>query len=143
MPDCVLTLTDTPDEMAQTVISEGLDRFNEAHTGVAPHSEPLAVLVANGSDSEVVGGLLGHTSLGLLFVDLFFLPDELRSTGLGSRILRQAEEEATRRGCRQAVLYTIAFQAPGFYERHGYEAFGEVHSGKAEQARIFMTKRLM
>jgi hypothetical protein len=34
-----------------------------------------------------------------------------------------AGEEAARLGCRGAVLNTISFQAPGFYERHGWREF--------------------
>jgi GNAT superfamily N-acetyltransferase len=137
-----LTLTDAPDAAAQATIGDELDRFNEAYTGVK-HSTPLAVLIADDTQGVVVGGLLGHTSLDLFFVDLVFLPDHLRSSGLGSKILQQAEAEAIRRGCRQAMLYTIAFQAPGFYRRHGYQTFGVVQSGPPDQARIFMTKQLL
>ncbi|MFG2225242.1 GNAT family N-acetyltransferase [Streptomyces sp. NPDC048644] len=57
--------------------------------------------------------MTGRTSLGLLFVDLFHLPPALRGAGVGREILRQAEEEGRRRGCRAGVLYAISFQAPG------------------------------
>jgi hypothetical protein len=30
-------------------------------------------------------------------------------------MMAMAEEKARRRGCRAGVLYTISFQAPGFY----------------------------
>ena len=79
-------------------------------------------------------------SLGLLLIDLFFLPDRLRGGGLGSRLLRLAEDEAKRRGCCAAVLYTISFQAPGFYERHGYRVFGTIECRPPGTSRIFMTK---
>jgi len=41
-------------------------------------------------------------------------------------MLAMAEEEARRRGCKRAVLYTISFQAPAFYARNGWRAFGEI-----------------
>jgi GNAT superfamily N-acetyltransferase len=141
MPGYTITLTDAPSAMAQKLISDELDRFNEARTGVT-HSTPLAILVKEPPKDQVVGGLLGHTSLNLFFVDLFFLPERMRCGGLGSKILLQAEAEAVRRNCQQAVLYTIAFQASDFYKRHGYQIFGEILSGPKDQARIFMTKKL-
>jgi GNAT superfamily N-acetyltransferase len=90
----------------------------------------------------VVGGLLGRTSLGILFVDLFYVPDAPRGQQLGSRVLAAAEDEARRRGCSAAVLYTISFQAPGFYERHGYRTFGTIGCDPPGTSRVFMTKPL-
>jgi GNAT superfamily N-acetyltransferase len=55
----------------------------------------------------------GRASLGLLFVDLFCLPQTMRGSGIGTAVLQLAEDEGRRRGCRTAVLYTINFQGPG------------------------------
>ena len=52
------------------------------------------------------------------------------------------EEEGARRGCRSGVLYTISFQAPGFYERHGWREFGRVACDPPGTSRVFMTKEL-
>src|SRR5438270_2472046 len=105
-----IDVTDRPSSGDVAVISDALDEFNIEETGVADR-RPIAVLVRDPETSEVVGGLVGRTSLGLLFVDLFYLPPALRGSGLGSEILRQAEDEARKRGCRSAMLYTISFQA--------------------------------
>lgn len=78
---------------------------------------------AGGGTHEVLGGILGRTSLGLCFLDLVFLPDRLRGQDIGSRMMAAAEEEARRRRCRAIVLYTISFQAPRFYEKLGYRIF--------------------
>jgi GNAT superfamily N-acetyltransferase len=136
----VLTLTDAPDLAASAVIEAGLGRFNEEKAGYRDW-RPLAVLVAD--TNEVIAGLLGRTSLGLLFIDIFFLPESLRGQGLGSDVMRQAEEEAKRRGCCGSVLYTISFQAPAFYERLGYRVFGKIECQPPGPSRIFMTKELV
>ncbi len=73
---------------------------------------------------------------------LFFLPESLRGAGLGSRMLQLAEDEARRRGCCAAMLYTISFQAPAFYERHGYRVFGTVDCHPQGTSRIFLKKAL-
>nr|WP_240151559.1 GNAT family N-acetyltransferase [Oleiagrimonas citrea] len=123
------------------MISDHLDQFNIDATDIEDR-KPLAVLAKDPDTGEVLGGVSGRTSLGLLFVDLFHLPASLRGSGLGSRMLRMAEEEARRRGCKAAVLYTISFQAPDFYRRHGWEAFGEIPCDPPGTSRIFMTKSL-
>ena len=134
-------VTDTPDTAAAKRISDGLDRFNVEATGIADR-HPLAVLVQDPDTHETLGGITGRTSLGLLFIDVFFLPETLRGSGLGSQILQMAEDEGRRRGCRAAVLYTISFQAPDFYKRHGWQAFGEIACDPPGASRIFMTKAL-
>jgi ribosomal protein S18 acetylase RimI-like enzyme len=54
----------------------------------------------------------------------------------------KAEEEARSRGCSAAVLYTITFQAPGFYERNGCQVLGRIEYLPPGHARLCMTKRL-
>ena len=141
MKDFVLTVTDAPSERAQEVIEKGLNGYNAERAGYWD-SRPLAVLASDPATSEVLGGFLGRTSLGLLFIDLVYLPDSVRGSGLGSRMLAMAEAEARERGCRRGVLYTISFQAPGFYERHGWREFGRIPCDPPGTARVFMTKEL-
>jgi GNAT superfamily N-acetyltransferase len=136
----VLTLTDAPDEAAKAAISDGLHVFNDAQSGGSDR-RALAILVSDPQTGKPIGGLLGRTSLGVLLIELFYLPETLRGNGLGRRIIRQAEDEARRRGCTNAVLYTISFQAPGFYERCGYRIFGEI-PGTNGVSRFFLTKAL-
>ncbi len=136
-----VVLTDAPDAVAKRAIESGLSRFNHEQAGFSDH-RLLAVLVRHPETREVLGGLLGRTSLGLLFIDLFYLPDELRGHGLGRRLMREAEAEGRRRGCIASVLYTISFQAPGFYERLGYRVFGTIPCHPPGTARVFMTKTL-
>ena len=137
----ILTLTDAPDAAADRVIGEGLRRFNLEQRGI-DDGRRLAVVATDGETNVVLGGLTGRTSLGLLFVDLFFLPQRLRRGGLGGRILKMAEDEARRRGCSAALLYTISFQAPAFYERHGYRVFGTIPCRPPGTSRVFLTKTL-
>ncbi|MFH8381511.1 GNAT family N-acetyltransferase [Kitasatospora sp. NPDC018058] len=136
-----LVVTDSPAAADLALVSDALDRFNVERTGVDDR-RPLAVLVREPGTHRLLGGLTGRTSLGLFFVDLFFLPPELRGNGLGGAILRRAEAEARARGCRSAVLYTISFQAPGFYRKHGWTRLGEVPCDPPGTTRVFMTKEL-
>lgn len=86
--------------------------------------------------------MLGRSSLGLLFIDLLYLPPELRSKGLGNELLKRFEEEGRRRGCVAAFLYTISFQSPDFYKRNGWGEFGNIDCLPDGTSRIFMKKTL-
>jgi GNAT superfamily N-acetyltransferase len=136
-----LAVTDAPGDRAEAVIRDGLGAYNLEKAGYRDH-QPLAVLVTDPGTGDIVGGLLGRTSMGLLYIDRFFLPEHLRKQGLGSRIIRAAEEEGARRGCSWAVLSTLSFQAPGFYERQGWQVLGRIDCDPPGHTRFMMTKKL-
>jgi GNAT superfamily N-acetyltransferase len=123
------------------VITDGLRAYNEAQAGYWD-GRPLAVLVREPETKSVVGGLLGRTSLGVLTVERFFLPEALRRNRLGGRILAMAEEEGRRRGCTRAVLSTLHFQAPGFYLKQGWEVAARIDCEPSGHTRFYMTKKL-
>jgi predicted N-acetyltransferase YhbS len=134
------TLAPTRDPRAEAAITGGLAAYNAEH--FRPSDIATLDVLLRDDSGDPVGGLLGHTSFGLFFLDLFYLPEGLRRAGLGSRIIGLAEDEARRRGCTAVVVYTVTFQAPGFYERHGYRRFGEIACPPDGATRIFLTKPL-
>lgn len=136
-----ITVTDRPDPAWVEQIADGLNAYNDEIVG---HGDrlPLAVLARDAETGELLGGISGRSSLGLLFVELVYVAKSCRSAGLGSELLAAAEAEGRRRGCNAAVLYTISFQAPGFYERHGWTRFGEIPCLPPGTSRIFMSKTL-
>ena len=130
-----------PDAEQLLPIETGLNDFNDLMTGMSDR-QPLTVLIKSDKNGEVIGGIQGRSSLGLLFVDLFYLPPELRKMGIGTEILFRFEEEGRKRGCTAAFLYTICFQAPDFYLKHGWEEFGRIDCKPEGTSRIFMKKNL-
>lgn len=139
LPPIVFTDTPTADELA--AIRRPLDQFNLDACGVSDQ-RPLALLVRDPATQEIVGGLNGRTSRGMLFIDVFFLPASMRGNGLGSKLLHMAEEEGLRRGCRTGILHTNNFQAPGFYKKQGWREFGNFPCDPPGSSRIFFTKEL-
>jgi len=142
MDELELMLTDTPCAQEVSFISDALDQFNIDVTGIADR-KPVAVLVKRRETGQILGGITGRSSLGLLFLDLFFLRDEIRGQGLGGQMLALFEAEGRRRNCKAAVLYTISFQAPDFYKKHGWTVFGEVACDPEGTSRVFMCKNLV
>ncbi|MHC8377671.1 GNAT family N-acetyltransferase [Pseudomonas sp. MDT1-16] len=136
-----IVVSDVIEPEVEQVLSAGLSAFNDQMTGINDR-QSLAVTVRDPETHQVLGGITGRTSLGLLFLDLFYLPDSLRGSGLGSRLLKAYEDEGRRRGCRSAVLYTLSFQAPEFYEKNGWQRFGEVPCDPQGTSRVFMSKVL-
>jgi GNAT superfamily N-acetyltransferase len=101
---------------------------------------PLHVIIRAAEDGEIIGGISAGTSLGLRTVNLVYLPETLRGTGIGTCMMDMAEQEARHRGCRAGVVYTLNFQAPGFYQRLGWRVFGEIQCSAPGIRRVFLTK---
>ncbi len=141
MKDHDIEMTDEITEEMNEVIGEGLNAYNDAITKYTDR-KPLAVVIRDKCTGKIIGGMLGRTSLGLLFIELVYLPAELRNSGLGTELLKKFEDEGRARGCSSAVLYTISFQAPKFYEKHGWMVFGEIPCHPIGTSRIFMSKKL-
>lgn len=136
-----LEVCDNPEADQLLPVEEGLNRFNDLMTGMSDR-KPLAVLIKSTTTGKVIGGMQGRSSLGLLFIDLLYLPLELRRKGVGTDVLRRFEDEGRKRGCSAAFLYTISFQAPDFYKKHGWEEFGRIDCKPEGTSRIFMKKAL-
>jgi hypothetical protein len=78
-----------PEPEVEKVVGEGLNAFNDATVGYADRV-PLHVFVRDAESGKIVGGISGKTSLGLMFVDLMYLPENLRGRDIGDGRERSA-----------------------------------------------------
>jgi GNAT superfamily N-acetyltransferase len=122
------------------IIGGGITDYNTEKAGAS--AEENLCFVLQGPDEEVVGGIIGATYWGWFYINLMWLKEEFRGKGYGEQLLAQAEAEALRRGAKHAYLDTFTFQAPGFYEKYGYEVFGELEGFPQGHTRFFMRKDL-
>ena len=111
-----------PSETETDYIREALNQFNCAHVGDDGHT-PLN-LIEYDADGSIIGGLLGGTYWGWMYIDILWVREDHRRQGVGSRLLTEAEKEAMRRGCHHVHVDTMSWQAPAFYQKHGYEVIG-------------------
>lgn len=131
---------DKPDDSVWDVVGWGIHHYNEQQAGDTQHQQLCFVLRA--PNQTVVGGLIGSTYWKWFYIELFFVKEEFRGLGYGHRLLVAAEDEARRRGAKNAYLDTFSFQAPDFYKKHGYKIFGELSDFPPGHQRYFFTKKL-
>ena len=117
-----LTVEVTLDPKDAHVVVRGLEEHAKSVLGVSD-ARQLAAFFKDGG-GNVVGGVLGCTFLGWLAVGSLWVRPEDRRNGYGTKLMRAAEEEAVRRGCKYAYLHTYSWNAPTFFEKLGYRAFG-------------------
>jgi GNAT superfamily N-acetyltransferase len=135
-----ITLTDTPDNDIIKTLGKKLMHFNELRSGVPYNHRPLAIVVSDPDNGELLGGLWGSTNYSFLYIDLLYLPEDLRLASLGRQLMAQAEQEAIQRGCHGVWLDTFSFQARGFYEKLGYTVFGTLEDYPPGHRRFFLKK---
>lgn len=135
-------LKQNPTQADRQSVSELLEGYNASQAGPEPEL-PLAVLVYGDDGTTIVGGAWGLSYYRWLFIELMFVPFEMRGQGVGTQIMREAEAEARRRGCHGVWLDTFTFQARGFYEKLGYQAFGEIPDYPPGHSRLLLLKRLV
>ena len=140
-PAPIVTLTDANEQAAREAILRPLMRFNANAAGRAEDWRRLAVLLSDPGTNEVIGGLWGETMYDQLHIDLLFIPEPFRRTGLGRLVMAEAEAEAIRRRCRGSWVDTFSFQARGFYEKLGFTLMGVIDDHPIGHQRFFLKKR--
>jgi ribosomal protein S18 acetylase RimI-like enzyme len=128
----------TPEDLR--FLEEEINEFNFATTGI--RDARGLVIVLRDVDGRIYAGLSGHTWGGVAEVRFLWVHEARRQTGIGSRVLRAAEDTARSRGCRKIVLSTHSFQAPEFYRKHGYNVAGEFSDYPQGYRSIFLEKLL-
>jgi GNAT superfamily N-acetyltransferase len=80
-------------------------------------------VLARDETGAIVGGVLGEIGCGWLYVSVLGVREDWRRQGVGTALLQAAEQEAQKQGSIGVYLETIEFQAPEFYQRHGYSVY--------------------
>ncbi len=120
-------------------VKQQLMVFNNQHAE-PEHYQRLVLFVRDDSE-KIVGGLLGYTHWRWLFVQNLWVAESIRSLGYGRKLMQYAEQEARTRGCQHAYLDTFDFQALGFYQKLGYEIFGQLDDYPPGHTKYFLQKR--
>ena len=134
-----ITVTDIEDGL-QAELSDRIDEFNIEATGFDDGRWLLAA--QRGPDGGLEAGLAGWTWGGCGYIQYLWVRNDVRGTGVGSRLLAAAEEEAKARGCAQIVVSSHSFQAPDFYVRHGYAEYGRIDGYPRGHAEMHLVKDL-
>ena len=104
-------------------------------------SEPLNIYLED-EKGNLVAGMVAETFGNWLEIEYLYVSDDLRGHGIGSKILKMAERESKERGCKYSFVDTFNFQAPKFYEKHGYKEVFALKNYPYTGERYYYTKEL-
>ncbi len=119
------------------------DMLNLYNVGKTGHDfwRPVRIFVRDPA-GFIQGGLTGDIWGGWLHVSVLWVEEPLRGTRLGKRLMETAQAEARAFGARYVHLDSHSFQAPGFYEKLGYQEFGRLEDAPLGHTQHFLWKRL-
>lgn len=136
MPDLML-VSQEQKSLSDELVSQ-VRRFNQDVLGYND-VQPLAV-EARGPAGDLLGGVSGRTVYQHFLIEVLWVAESERGSGLGRALMARAEDEARRRGCVGAQVDTLSFQAPGFYQKLGFSVIGEVPNFPPGHTRYFLFK---
>ena len=131
----------TEEEVQSGEIGRRLRQFNYRYVGEYPATEYIR-LNAREADGSVVGGIRAVVALYWLRVEVLWVDEAARGRGIGSQLLAEAERLAREMGAQNAALETFEWQAPRFYQKHGYEEVARVEGYVKNFYLALMQKRL-
>jgi GNAT superfamily N-acetyltransferase len=139
---CSPTIVVSDDATVQDLqfLEKEINEYNFATTGI--RDARLLVVLLRDSRGRIYAGLSGHTWGGVAEVRFLWVDETKRHTGIGSRLLQAAEDEARARSCTKIVLSTYSFQAPDFYRKRGFVIAGEFSDYPHGYRSIFLEKAL-
>ena len=138
-PAITTTTSDSISADERAAVIGGLVEFNVAQTGTE-HRDYRELYVLARRDGELIGGLLGSTHWNWLFISHLWLAESARRSGVGRQLIEAAEQEAARRGCAHVHCDTFDFQALGFYQKLGFEIFGQLENYPPGHTRYYLQK---
>ena len=136
-------LRDPPEDVAKA-LSDGIISFNSRSV---PDLEPNEAetrfhAVSRDDAGELNGGLRASCYWNTLHIELLWLAEQSRGTGIGRRLLAAAERFAVEQGCELALVETTSWQARPFYEKNGYDLMATLEGRPKGHASYYLRKTL-
>jgi ribosomal protein S18 acetylase RimI-like enzyme len=135
-----LTVETDPTDADVRFLEDRLYEYNVQQTGV-DDGQWLALFLRD-DHGTIQAGCKGWTWCGSCYIQTVWVHPDLRGQDVGTHLLQAAEQEARARGCRQIVLGSFSFQAPGFYQKLGFEVVAVLEDHPRGHRQYYLRKRL-
>ncbi|MCE7568200.1 GNAT family N-acetyltransferase [Aliivibrio fischeri] len=125
-------------------ISDGISAFNEKFL---PNDDSFDAgfrfaLFARNDENEIIGGIQASVVWSYCVLELLWLSEETRGSGIGSKLMTELELFSKEKGLHQIRTETLDFQAKPFYEKNGYRVYGEINDSPKGHTTYFLVKEL-
>src|SRR5215831_10115047 len=100
------------------LLEDKLYEYNSTRTG--KEDGHLFSRIIRNEKKNIIAGIAGWTWAGICEITQLWVDESVRKHGYGEMLLKAAEEEAKSKGSNTILIRSYSFQAPQFYEKHGY-----------------------
>ena len=121
-------------------LEDRLYEHNSRATG-RDDGKRLAFVVLDEHDIQI-GAIAGYSWAGMVEIKQLWVDESHRSHGLGRKLLDAAMAEAIVRGCQSVWTLSYSFQAPGFYEKCGFDRVAELTDWPPGHTHIVLRRQL-
>lgn len=110
------------------ILTQALGKIFEEQTLAAglPVIEDEVIGIAAMDGAVIAGGIVAKQTYESMYINLLAVDDAYRGQRIGSQLLEAIEKMAIEREMIHLSLTTKSYQALDFYQKHGYEVFGEL-----------------
>jgi ribosomal protein S18 acetylase RimI-like enzyme len=121
-------------------LDDRIYEYNAATAGRDDGSE-FSIVIRDAAD-DILAGIAGWSWAQACEITLLWVHADHRNAGHGTKLLQTAEAEIIERGCKTIVVRSYDFQAPTYYEKHGYVVHDVIDGFPAGGRQYTLIKRI-
>jgi ribosomal protein S18 acetylase RimI-like enzyme len=129
----------SPDDLQ--FLEDRLYDHNAAQTG-RDDGQLFSFWIRN-DQQEIVAGITGWVWASACEITTLWVHPACRGQGYGQSLLQAAEEKAKNSNCQVILISSYSFQAPEFYQKHGYELVWKLQDFPPGHQYCYLVKRFM
>jgi len=134
-----------PSQSDKDALSHGIMGFNDE---AIDDLEPVDVeqrfhVMARDIAGVLQGGIRATCYWNTLHLELLWLSEDARGSGVGRKLIDQAEAFAVENNCENAFVETTSWQAKPFYEKNGYRLMATLHNRPKGHSTHYLSKLLV
>lgn len=140
-----ITVESEPSPADAKTLSKGIIDFN---TASVPDLEEVGdevkfFVLAKDDAGTLQGGIRASCYWNTLHIELVWLDEAARGSGIGAKLMVEAEGFARAHNCEKALVETTSWQAKPFYEKLGYTLMATLPGRPKGHASHYLTKSLV
>jgi len=119
----------------------GSDFEKNAGELLKKYPQRLYSFALKNQDGAVIGGIMGYTIMGTMFIREFWVEENHRRQGYGSALLEQATKLALEHNCISFQTSCMSYNNLEFMKNYGFETYGQTDGYPNNVKEYYLIKR--